>query len=292
MQEKDAFFMMSPNPPIIDGIKFTPAILDTFLELGSSYNTTDESSIIDIIDLYWNMDSMFYITFLINVSIFFMTYLLIWSIKQKYSREKIDFHTVNTISAPSSSPIPFLEAFIRICLNQDSNFSKFSSHFAILCLSFAIFQFFIANIALNEIGTDLKVFKDPKVITGYADIIERNDIQVLFFDGQPENVYFSNASKDSPEGKIWSKRMLVSGDDMVSTMGTIFPQIIEQKLVAILRDVFIETALLFQLQYLRMNSLKHVRPYVARDETGKHFTDHLIYGLKSPDYLKSSLEKS
>ena len=289
MQEKDAFLMAASNPPVADGIQFTPAIDDTFLQLGSSYNTTDESSIMDIIDLYWNMDFMFYIMLIIAVSIFSLSWIFVQSMLRKFSKGEV---VSNSKVTPPTSLKSALWSIMSTCLNQDSNFSKFSSPFPILCLSFAIFQFFVANIALNEIGSDLKVFKDPKVITGYADIIERNDVQVLFFEGLPENAYFSNVSKDSPEGKIWSKRILVSSDDIVSTIGTLFPRIIEQKLVAIQRDVFIETALLFRLQYSQMNSLQNVRSYIARDETGKHFTDHLIYGSSSPDYLKSSLEKS
>lgn len=279
--------MTAPNPPIVDGIQFTPPIDDTFLQLVSAYNTTDDSSIMDIIDLYWNMDPMFYAMFLIAVSVFSISWVFVQSMLRKYYKGK----SISEVPRPTSLKSA-IWSIISTTLNQDSNFSRFSTPFAILCLSFAIFQFFLENIALNEIGSDLKVFKDPKVVKGYADIIESNDIQVLFFDGQPENVIFSNASKGSPEEKIWSKRMLVSGDDMVTAMRTIFPQIVEQKLVAILRDVSTETALLFGLQYSQMNSLKNVRFYNARDETGKHFTDHLIYGSKSSDYLKSLIEKS
>lgn len=66
---------------MVDGIEFTPAVRDTFLELGSSYNVTEKPDVIDIIDLYWKLNPSYFITFTIFVSIYLCSWMILRSIQ-------------------------------------------------------------------------------------------------------------------------------------------------------------------------------------------------------------------
>lgn len=143
---------------------------------------------------------------------------------------------------------------------------------------------------MNVIGTDLVMYKEPKVISSYADIVDRDNVQVLFF--EYENQLFEKAPPNSLEWKVWQKRIVIPIEELLTATMKYRPQSVEQKVVAILRDYFIDVSINFQMEQSRLDGFDYIRAYVVRDETGKHFTEHLIYGTKSSPYLKNLMEKA
>lgn len=143
---------------------------------------------------------------------------------------------------------------------------------------------------MNVIGTDLVMYKEPRVISSYADIVDRDDVQVMFF--EYEKLLFEMAPPNSLEWKVWRKSIVIPTAELLTVMIKYRPQAVGQKVVAILRDYFIDVSINFAMQQNRLHGLDHIRGYVVRDETGKHFTEHLIYGTKSSPYLKNRMEKA
>lgn len=59
---------------------------------------------------------------------------------------------------------------------------------------------------LNILSTDLIVIEESKVVKSYYDIINRDDVKVIFIKDMDENNFFKNAPDGSDELKIWEKR--------------------------------------------------------------------------------------
>lgn len=141
---------------------------------------------------------------------------------------------------------------------------------------------FFAAYMFNIIGTDLVVFKKPIVITSYSDIVNNDDVQVMFCSGIDDNEPFEHSDPDSIEGKIWNKRYMIDVQSVYWSMVKQRTDVMAQKKVAIMRDYFIETSMIFNTQQNKLLGLDHrIHGYMVRDETGKSFTEHLLYSAKS-----------
>lgn len=179
--------------------------------------------------------------------------------------------------------------------NQASYINVPSRSLLIFITAMSAATFCAMNYLMDVVGTDLVVYKQPVLIRSYSDIVHRDDVNVTFISGVDDSIEFREARPDSVEGKLWKKRDLVYIGDFfrVSREVTFFNEFASQKKVLIMRDSFTEY-FMFNVFHARKyrGSKKYLYGYLDRDETGKHFTEQILYSASAPKFWKDIVEKA
>ena len=88
---------------------------------------------------------------------------------------------------------------------------------------------------LNCMRTDLVTIEEPKVIRSYQDIIDREDLKVLFHQGWGDEQFFQHAKEGSKEQEIWSKKYMME-DLSPQSIGNAWQPVADQTMVTLGRD--------------------------------------------------------
>ena len=138
---------------------------------------------------------------------------------------------------------------------------------------------------LNIMRAELVTIEEPRVIRSYDDIIKREDLQIIFFEGTEEEEFFHDALIGTKEYEIWQKRRYLH-DISPKSFGEVWQPAIDQRTVAVIRDWMGRCAASFGLTKTREMGIYNLRVMETKDETGKFFTNAFIISRDAPQVLK------
>ena len=138
---------------------------------------------------------------------------------------------------------------------------------------------------LNTMSANLVSVEEPAVIRSYDDVINRDGLRMLFYNGMDEENFFKNAPRGSVENQIWDKRLIIGAISM-DTINLVWQPIIDQKFVALFRDWMALGIANLGLTKTREMGIDYIRALASKDETGKYFTSALMMQKDAPQVLK------
>lgn len=158
--------------------------------------------------------------------------------------------------------------------------------FSLLSATTAIFVLIVIDCFMkNVMSSELSVMIQPRVIRTYQDIVEREDLQLMFIPGWAESDFFEFAPTGSIESEIWKKRYILN-EISAETIGKVWQPVIDQKIILAARNQLALGAA--NLGLTKMIELGHyfIRALATTDETGKAFTNAQMIQKNAPKVLK------
>ena len=146
---------------------------------------------------------------------------------------------------------------------------------------------------LNAMSSSLVSIKEPKVTRTYQDVLDRpaSELKVIFSPGTGEDNFFRDAEPGSKEAQIWDRHVEVTQLTM-NAISDVWSPVIGQELIGITRMWVLRTAANFGLTKTRAIGNEAIRALGTTDETGKSFTNGVMYLMDiNPILEKFSIQK-
>lgn len=258
----------------MDDIEYTMPIYDDYLQIACSYNFTEDIRSIDLMDTYLSFNISYYVSILVSFILFTLT----WNMfikkceKLRIKRQDSSFWTV-----------------LRALLDQD-NFPDIQAP-SVSMLSLLVtllFYLLINRFMLNMMSADLVIIKEPRVVTSYDDIIDREDVSVLFLNGWDDEVFFRDAEKGTPEYEVWKKRIILD-DVSIDSVSKLWQPVLDQHIVSVSRDWISHAISNMGISKNREMGLLNVRSIETNID--KYFTNSFMINKLAPIKLKEFLNK-
>lgn len=258
-------------------------LFDDYLNIICAYNYTEHLEPQDLINAYLEFDWSYYLALTVSL----VGFIIAWKFCESIA-SKLSDRVKNELERSRLPPW-----WIMICavLDQDQ-FPKISrAAFTILSLCFSFFFFITIDcFMLNVMSSDLVTIENPRVVQSYRDILEREDLKVLFVVGLDEETLFQNAEKGSDEFEIWKKRFELR-DLSVNSIASVWQPIIDQKMIGLMRDWLGRGAANLGLSKMREIGVQYIRALETRDETGKMITNSMMIQRQAPKQLKDYMKE-
>ena len=145
---------------------------------------------------------------------------------------------------------------------------------------------------LNEMYTDMVVVKDPVTVGSYQDILDRDNVRIIWPTSLPDFQTFRDAPIGSVESKLWTRRELVNTDGMNSVVvlaKKLGRKVLNQELVIILREIFTKVLIVMIGRITRQSDIDFSKMRILSriDE----YSRTVLFGKSIDPFLKMKLEK-
>ena len=166
----------------------------------------------------------------------------------------------------------------------EDNFPEDTPFNRVVTVTACVFLFFFGNYLLNSMSSDLIVFDSPRVIASYQDALNRvadgDELGILFYSGLPETEKFRDAPPGTVESKLWMLRREVQSEtgDAVKLVNQLVMPIVEQKAIAILREVIVKAVTAYAIcAGSDLGNFDDINGLFSVDPESKKYTDVIVF---------------
>lgn len=177
--------------------------------------------------------------------------------------------------------------WLLLCAILDQDQFPIISHISFTAISTfcsLCFYLMIDCFMLNLVSTDLVSVVDPPVVRNYADILERDNLSVIFLPGTSEETIFKNSLEGSVESKIWERRHIITSLSAAVVPG-IIKATIAQEVVTIL-NTWAATILGYVCYSIAVERGYNNKVLMTRDDTDKQVTSAYMISTYADTQLK------
>ena len=277
--------LMDPNQEYFN---YSFVNIEDVMMIASAYKFSQKFDSKDVIDALTGFPPPFFWTLFATFTALFLFFKIgLWT----SNRIKSDCHRGNSWERRSEKRCPgwlITRAFL-----MDDNFNGHDLFQKSIATTTCLFVFLFSSYMLSGMSTDMVVVKDPVTIGSYQDILDRDNVQIIWPTFIPDFQTFRDAPSDSIESKLWPRRQMIRPEDSAMTTALkMGERIVDQSLVLVLREPLVRFAAVMACSVAHQlgHDTSGMRGLLRIDPMAKKYARAMLFGKSIDPFLKLKLE--